>query len=399
MPRDNDISYFGRTNGRKPQRFGIKQADRLFHTYVIGRTGTGKSTLLETLALADIRAGRGLALIDPHGDLAKRLVAAVPRSRQNDLIYLDVPNPTQPYGYNPLRRVRTEMTALAASGLLEALKKLWSDAWGVRMEHVLRNALYALVEYGEATLPDVLRLLTDTAFQEEVAGLITNTQVRNFWREEFPQYAKSYQKEAIAPIQNKIGALLTDPRLHRILTAPKIDLHIRRIMDEGKILVVNLSKGELGEDSANLLGALLMSTMSLAALSRANVAESARRPFVLYIDEFQHFTTLAVANMISDLRKFSVGLVLAHQHLHQLDPDVRHAVLANVGTLIAFRLGPEDASFMAREFAPVFDAADLLNLPAHDIYLKLMIDGTVCRPFSATTLLPHEGCRSTTPGL
>lgn len=387
----NDISYFGVTNGREPhRRFGIRQRDRLFHMYAIGRTGTGKSTLLETLIRQDIAEGRGCALIDPHGDLAARLAAAVPPSRRGDLVYLNVPDMGQPYGYNPLRRVSAEKRSLAASGLLDALKKLWSDAWGVRMEHVLRNALYALLEYGDATLPDVLRILIDKEFRSEVLLRVENDPVRTFWLKEYPQYSTSYQKDAIAPIQNKIGAFLTDPRLNRILTAPPIDLHLRRIMDEGKILIVNLAKGELGEDSANLLGALLVSTLSLAAFSRTDIPEGERRPFYLYIDEFQNFTTLAVANMVSELRKFNVGLVLAHQHLHQLEPDVRHAVLANVGTLVAFRLGPEDAPVIARELSPVFAADDLVNLPHHDVALRLMIGGAPARPFSATTLHPNE---------
>ena len=391
MDNERAISYFGRSNAREPYKtFGIRQADRLFHLYAIGRTGSGKSTLLETLALGDIRAGRGFSLIDPHGDLAERLVAQVPPERHSDLIYLDAPDSTQPYGYNPLRKVRKDKVPLAASGLLEALKKLWSNAWGVRMEHVLRNALYALLEYGEATLPDVLSMLLDESFRKEVLRHVENPQVYAFWTMEYPKLSASYQKDAIAPIQNKIGAFLADPRMYRILTAPPIDLSLRRIRDEGKILIVNLAKGELGEDSANLLGALLVSTIGLAAFSRAEIPEGKRRPFFLYIDEFQNFTTLAVANMVSELRKYKVGLVLAHQHLHQLEPDVRHAVLANVGTLVAFRLGPEDAPIIARELAPVFSDEDLVNLPYHDIDLRMMIDGAPCRPFSATTLHPHD---------
>lgn len=391
MPSNMNISYFAMTNGRLPQRLiGIKQHDRLSHMYVIGRTGTGKSTLLESLALQDIRLGRGLAVIDPHGDLAERLVHQLPLSRQGDLIYLNAGDPTQPYGYNPLRKIHPSKVPLAASGLLEAFKKLWDDAWGVRMEHIFRNALYALLEYQEATLPDVLRLITDKTFQAEVLKRVRNSQVEKFWKEEFPKYNPRYRQESIAPIQNKIGAFLADPRLYRILTTPPIDLHIRQIMDDEKIFIVNLAKGRLGDDSANLLGALLVSTVSLAAFSRAEIVESKRRKFFLYIDEFQNFTTLSVANMVSELRKYKVGLILAHQHLHQLEPDVRHAVLANVGTLVAFRLGPEDAPLFARELAPVFNIEDLVNLPNHDIVLKLMIDGATSRPFSGTSLHPER---------
>jgi hypothetical protein len=385
------ISYIGRTNGRLPhQTFGIKQADRLFHLYVIGKTGTGKTTLLETIALQDIYQARGVTVIDPHGDLAERLVAEVPPWRKGDLIYLDAADPSQPYGYNPLRGVRKDKVPLAASGLMEAFKKLWGEAWGVRMEHVLRNALYALIEYGDAGFPDVLRILTDTSFRTEVLRAVTNEQVRSFWRDEFKNYNPRYRQEAIAPIQNKVGAFLTDPRLHRMLTEPPVDLHFRRIMDEGKILIVNLAKGQLGEDSANLLGALLVTTLALAGFSRADTEESQRRDYFILIDEFQSFTTLSVANMVSELRKFRIGLTLSHQHLHQLEPDVRHAVLGNCGTVISFRLGPEDARVIAREFAPDLSAEDLIHLPNWNVYLKLMIDGSPSRPFSAVTLPPQE---------
>jgi hypothetical protein len=391
MYEKKGISYLGETNSRPPHRtFGIKHEDRFFHTYVIGKTGVGKTTLLETLATQDIINGRGICVIDPHGDLAERLVATVPGSRAADLVYFNAPNINQPYGYNPLRRVHPQYIPLAVSGLMEAFKKLWDEAWGVRMEHLLRNALYALIEVGDATLPDVLQLISDKHYRQKVTQKLTNEQVRDFWEKEFKAYNPRYRQEMIAPIQNKIGAFLADPKLHRIFTAPPIDLHIRKIMDDGKVLIVNLSKGRLGDDSANLLGALLVTTIGLAALSRADEREDQRRDFFMYIDEFQSFTTLSVANMVSELRKYRVGLTLAHQHMHQLEPDVRHAVLGNMGTLVSFRIGPEDARLLAREFEPVFAPMDLLNLPNHDTYLKLMIDGTPSRPFSARTLPPFS---------
>ena len=390
MQWNPQISYFGTTNKRPPFRdFGIKQADRLFHLYAIGKTGTGKTTLLETLVRQDMLHGRGVAVIDPHGDLAERLVAQVPSWRRGDLVYLNASDISQPFGYNPLRRVQRDRIPLAASGLMEAFKKLWgAEAWGVRMEHVLRNALYALIEYGEATLPDILRMFTDKAFQKEVLAKVTNDQVKLFWAKEFKNYNPRYAQESIAPIQNKVGAFLADPRLYRMFTDPPVDLHFRQIMDEGKILIVNLSKGSLGEDSANLLGAILVTTLGLAALSRSDVEESRRRDFHLFIDEFQSFTTLSVANMVSEIRKYHVGLVLAHQNLFQLEPEVRHTVLGNVGTIVCFRLGPEDAQIIAREFMPKFELEDIVNLPNHGIYLKLMIDRAPSHPFSANTLHP-----------
>jgi len=391
MERNPLISYFGITNARQPHRtFGIKQADRLFHLYLLGRSGVGKTTMLETIAVQDFREGRGITIIDPHGDLAERLVRQVPTWRSNDLVYLNAADPLQPYGYNPLRGVRSDRIPMAASGLMEAFKKLWEEAWGVRMEHVMRQALYALIEYGQATLPDVLRMLTEKSFQREVLARVKNEQVRAFWTKEFQNYNPRYRQEAIAPIQNKIGAFLADPRLYRMLTAPPVDLHFRKIMDEGKILIVNLAKGRLGEDSANLLGALLVTTLSLAAFSRADVEEANRPDYFIMIDEFQSFTTLSVANMVSEIRKYHVGLVLAHQHLHQLEPEIQHAVLGNAGTLISFRIGPEDARVMAREFEPEFSPQDLINLPNHSVYVKLMIDGAPSRPFSANTLHPRN---------
>lgn len=384
------VTYLGRTNYRNAGAvFGIKQIDRLSHMHIIGKTGTGKSTLIETLIRQDLAAGNGVALIDPHGDLVERIAASIPAHRRSQVVYLNVPDPAQPYGYNPLRYVRKDKIALAASGLLDAFKKIWGDAWGVRMEHILRNALFALLEHGDARLPDILRLISENSFRKKVADALTNEPVRNFWLKEFSRYSFVYQRDGIAPIQNKVGAFLADPLLNRILTSPKIDIRIRRVMDEGGVLLVNLAKGRIGEDSSALLGALLVSTIGLAAFSRADMPEEERRHFVLYIDEFQNFTTLGLANMASELRKYGVGLVLAHQHLHQLEPDIRHAVLGNVGTLISFRVGAEDAPYLAKEFQPKFDVEDLINLPNHHIYLKLMIDGMPSQPFSATTLPPE----------
>ena len=383
-PNSAAISYFAETTFRRRfTPFGIKQADRLSHVYVIGKTGVGKSTLLEALARQDLDGGRGFALVDPHGDLAERVRHLAAPALGDRLIYLDAADPVQPFGYNPLHRVRFDKIPLAASGLLDALKKLWPDAWGVRMEHVLRNSLYALLERNDSTLPDILRLYADEDFRRGVVAALQNGMVRRFWTDEFEAYPDRYRAEVVAPIQNKLGALLTDPRLYRILVSPAKPISFRRLMDEGGTLVVNLAKGRLGEDAANLLGGLIVSTIGLAALSRAEVASAVRRPFFLYVDEFQSFTTLAFVNMMSELRKYGVGLTLAHQHLHQLDDDVRHAVLGNAGTLISFRVGAEDAAYLAKELQPTFDTLDLINLPNRHIYLRLMIDGTPSRPFSA----------------
>lgn len=381
---------FARTNARRPFRpVAIKHDDRFSHMYVIGKTGVGKTTLLETLLRHDIVLGNGCALIDPHGDFVERVAANIPADRRADLIYLDATDPTQPYGYNPLPRVGSEWRSLVASGLMEVLRKMWADAWGVRMEHILRNTLLALLDQPAATLADIPRLLNDKAVRGQILTNVSNEQVRQFWRLEYERYSPRYRADAIAPILNKTGALLSDPKLNRIFTRSDNQLRLRSVMDQGKILLVNLAKGKIGEDSAALLGGLLVTSLGLAAYSRASIPEEQRRSFFVYVDEFQNFTTLAIANMLSELRKFGVGMVLAHQYLHQLEPDIRHAVLGNAGTIISFRLGPEDASFIAREFEPYFDHLDLLNLPNRDICIKLMIDGTPSRPFSTTTLPPN----------
>lgn len=385
------ISYFARTNFRTAhRRFGITQADRLSHLYLIGKTGVGKSTLLETLARQDLEAGRGFALIDPHGDLVERIAKDAAAGGPGRVVYLNAPDGAQPFGYNPLRRVRDDKIPLAVSGFLETLKKLWPDAWGVRMEHVLRNTLYALLEQEDARLPDILRLYADETYRKTITARLRNETVRRFWRYEFEKYHYRQRADAVAPIQNKLGALLADPTLYRILVSPQHDIRIRSLMDEGRVLLVNLSKGQLGEDSALMLGSLLVSTIALAAFSRADSPAEERRPFFLYVDEFQTFTTLMIATMMSELRKYGVGLTLAHQYFHQLEPDIRHAVLGNAGTLISFRVGPEDATILAKEFQPKFEVEDLLNLPNRSIYLKLMIDGTPSPPFSALTLAPEH---------
>jgi hypothetical protein len=387
MPSGSDILYLARTNHRRiDKRFGIKPADRLLHIYIIGQTGVGKSTLIETLARQDLARGQGFAVIDPHGDLVERIFERTPLDQRGRISYLNAPDAAQPYGYNPLRRVRDEKIPLAVSGLLETLKKLWPNAWGVRMEHVLRNTLYALFEQEDARLPDILRMYRDEGFRKSVSRHLKNAIVARFWRYEFENYPWRLRAEAVVPIQNKVGALLSDPMLYRVLVEPAVDLHFRPIMDEGRVLLVNVAKGRLGEDTALLLGSLVLSTFALAAFSRAEQPPEMRRPFFIYADEFQNFTTLMIANMMSELRKQAIGLTFANQHLHQLDPDIRSAVIGNVGTLISFRVGAEDAPFMAREFQPIFSVEDMLNLPNYDVYLRLMIDGVPSRPFSATTL-------------
>jgi type IV secretory pathway TraG/TraD family ATPase VirD4 len=383
----DEVMYLAKTDFRGGGNlFGIRRQDRFSHVYVIGKTGTGKSTLLERMALQDLQRGDGFALIDPHGDLVERVADRIPPNRLLDVLYLNAADPTQPYGYNPLRHVRQDRIAVAASGLMEVFEKMWPAAWGVRMEHILRNVLMALLEQPNATLHDVLRIVSDSKYRKSIAATLQNEAVKTFLTKEFDRFTFGYRADGIAPIQNKVGAFLADPLLNRILTAPKHDMHIRRIMDDGRVLLVNLAKGRIGEDSSSLLGGLLVTTIGLAGYSRADVDPAQRRDFFIYVDEFQSFTTLALANMLSEMRKYRLGFTVAHQYLHQLTPDIRHAVLGNAGTLISFRVGAEDAPYLAREFSGVFDETDLVQLPNHRIYLKLMIDGMPSVPFSAITL-------------
>jgi hypothetical protein len=274
---------------------------------------------------------------------------------------------------------------------MEAFKKMWPEAWGVRMEHILRNVLMALLEQPAATMPDILRVFSDSKFRKEVARSLKNDPVRRFLEHEFEKFSFGYRADGVAPIQNKVGAFLADPRLSRILSGSQKELQLRRIMDEGKVLLINLAKGRVGEDSSSLLGGLLVTTIGLAAYTRAELAPTERRDFFVYIDEFQSFTTLALANMLAELRKYRVGFTIAHQYLHQLSSDIRHAVLGNAATIISFRLGAEDAPYIARELHNRFEAIDLVRLENYHMALKLMIDGTPSKPLSAITLPPsHE---------
>lgn len=394
----NPVTYFAQTNWRNElKRFGIKQADRFFHMHLIGQTGTGKTTMLETMIRQDIARGFGCCLIDPHGDLVEKLVAEFPKDRLPDLVYFNAPNRANPIAYNPLDRVPPGKLSLAVSGLLDVFRKLWPDFWGPRLEHILRNALLLLFDQPESTLADVLRLFDDKAYRAQAAQRSPNAQLRRFWLKEYEGYPARLRAEAIAPIQNKVGAFVTDPLLARILTAPRSGFSIREVMDDGKVLLVNLAKGKIGETNAALLGALLLSGLQVAAHSRAEMVEADRRDFIVYLDEFPTFATNALGSMLSELRKYRVGLVLAHQFLSQLDPLLRDAVLGNVGTLVAFRVGLPDAEYLAKEFFPTFSPLDLVNLPNWEVYLRLVIEGKVSQGFSGKVGSNGSGGSSSHP--
>lgn len=385
--REGAVTVLGRTTYRGIRRvFGIRNADRRAHVYVVGKTGTGKSTLLESMLVQDLTAGEGLALLDPHGDLVERVIRRVPDSRRGELVYLDAPDPDQPWGFNPLSGVPPERRSLTASALLEVFKKLWIESWGPRLEHLLRNTLLALLDQSEPTFADVPPLLADRDFRRDAMTRVQNRQVRAFWLREYEDYPARFRAEVIAPLQNKVGAFLTNPLLSRILTGPSRALELRRLMDEGKVLIVNLAKGKIGEDTAALLGSLLVASLGSAAFARADQSPDERRDFWVYLDEFHTFTTLSLATMLSELRKYRTGFVLAHQYAAQLSEPLQAAVFGNVGTIVSFRVGAEEADLLAREFYPTLRETDLLSLPNHHIYVKLLVDGRPTEPFSAETL-------------
>lgn len=382
-----NISYFATTNGRPPHRqFGIYQHDRMQHVYVLGKTGTGKSTLLHTLFMQDVVNGRGAILLDPHGDLSSAIAREASVCRREGFRYVDVAQNDCRFGYNPLKAVPTELIPLAASGLLETFRHHFGEkAWGNRMEHIFRNVLYALLEYREASLPDVLRMLSEKDFRSEVLGKVTNPQVRYFWEHEFTKLWGATYFEAIAPIQSKVGAMLTDPKLRRFLVEFVEPLSLRRAMDDGQIVIVNLARGTLGADTSNLLAGLLLQTIALAAMSRQSLTESERRLCHLYLDEFEHFLTPGTAGMLSEVRKVGLSVTLANQYLYQLDGDVRAAIMGNVGTIIAFCVGPEDARALSRLFDGL-NEADFQKLPNHHLYVRMMIDGEPSKAFSGKAI-------------
>ncbi|MBI1805641.1 MAG: type IV secretion system DNA-binding domain-containing protein [Ignavibacteria bacterium] len=375
------------TNWRDIRRtFGIKRKNRRGHIYVIGKSGTGKSSLMGNMVISDMEQGYGLALIDPHGDLAEAVLTYVPEKRLADVIYFNPADVACPIAFNPLKNVAPDQRYLVASGLISVFKKIWAEFWGPRLEHILRFSLLTLLEYPQSTLLDLPRLLTDAQFRKEVVSGVTQREVQEFWSNEFDRYSAYFRSEAVAPILNKMGQFLTSLPLRNIVGQRQTSFTMREAMDSGKILIANVSKGRIGEDTSSLLGAMLVTEIQLAALSRADTEEHQRRPFYLYIDEVHNFLTTSVADMLSESRKFNLSITCANQFTNQLDDDVRSAILGNVGTIISFRVGPEDAELLAKEFSPVFTESDILNLPNHSIYLKLMIDGVTSLPFSATTL-------------
>jgi len=369
--------------GRK-ELIGLRPDDRLRHLLVIGKTGVGKSTLVERLLLHEVEYGGGCGLVDPHGDLIESLRALIPRRRTNDVVLLDA-GANQPLTFNPLAAAAPHERPLVASGIISAFKKCYPDSWGPRLEHILRNCVLTLLETPHATLLSILPLLSDITFRRLCLQSLTDPVVKAFWSHEFDRWPERLRAEALAPVQNKVGAFASNPLLRKILGEPRGRLDLRRTMDEGKILLINLSKGRVGEDASQLLGSFLITSLQLAAMRRADVAEEARRPFHLAVDEFQNYATESFATILSEARKYRLGLVLSHQYLSQLPPSLQDAVLGNVGSLIAFQVG-EDATRLASLLGPDVVPLDLQRLPRYHAYARLLIDGQPSRPFSLRTL-------------
>ena len=388
------ITYFAQTDMRaRRDKFGIKAKDRVKHMYVIGKTGMGKSTLLENLIAQDIKNGEGLAMIDPHGASAEAILEYIPEDRIKDVVYFAPFDLDHPTAFNVMEDVGYDKRHLVVSGLMSAFEKIWEDAWSARMEYILTNTLLALLEYPDATMLDVNRVYADKHFRKKVVDNVSDPLVKAFWEGEFANYSDRYAQEATPAIQNKIGQFTGNPLIRNIIGQPKSSFDLRDIIDNQKILICNLSKGLVGETNANLLGSMLITKIYLAAMSRADVDEKTlgKLPnFYFYVDEFQSFANKSFADILSEARKYKLNLTIAHQYIEQMSEEVRAAVFGNVGTMITFRVGAYDADVLEKEFSPRFYADDLVNLGKYQIYLKLMIDGMGSQPFSATTLAPIE---------
>src|SRR3989344_971199 len=389
----NNITYFAKTNFRGQERiFGIKERDRLQHMYIIGQTGTGKTTLLKNLAIQDIKAGRGLAVIDPHGEFVEDLLDSIPEERVGDAVYFNPIDSKYPIGFNVLEVKDPEHKHLVASGLMAIFTKISANVWSARMEYILDNCVLALIDTPGTTLMGIPRLLVDKEYRRMIVANIKDPVVRAFWTTEYEAWEPRFRNEAIVPIQNKVGQFLATKMIRNIVGQPKSTLNIEDIINNRKILLVNVSKGLIGEDNSALLGAMLITKIQLTAMERIGTPMEKRHPFFLYVDEVQNFATDAFATILSESRKYGLGLILSHQYIGQLVTEnstrVREAIFGNVGTMLSFRVGAIDAEFLETQFGPELVAIDMVNLPNYNVYLKLLVDGISSRPFSAMTLPP-----------
>ncbi len=391
MPKN--LTLLAKTNFRKAdQIFGIKRADRRQHMYVIGKTGVGKTAFLKNMALQDIENGEGLAIIDPHGEFVEEVLDSIPPHRVQDVVYFNPADTDFPVSFNVLEVADPKYKHLVASGLIGIFTKIWANVWSARMEYILANCILALLDTPGTTLLGIPRILVDRDFRQKIINNLKDPVVKSFWINEFEEWSPSYRNEAIAPVQNKVGQFLNVSLIRNIVGQAKNTINVDEIMNSGKILLVNVSKGRIGEDNAAILGAMIITKIQLAAMERVRIPEDERKDFYMYVDEFQNFATDSFTNILSEARKYRLNLIVAHQYIGQLVTDtttaVRDAVFGNVGTMVSFRVGASDAEFLELEFTPEFLQNDLISLPNYNIYLKLLIDGVTSRPFSAKTLAP-----------
>lgn len=379
-----NVSYFATTDFRNAhEQFGIKQHDRMVGMYILGKTGTGKTNLLETLIYQDIYFNRGICVMDVNGDLIKKVASMIPSYRKENTVYLDTSDVNLTWGYNPLKRVAYPYRHLIASHIIETFQKLWGQqAWGIKLEHILRNVILALLDQEKSDFTDINRILVDSEFRKSCMDSIVSKEVLSFWEKEFP----SYSKADVLPVLNKVGSFMAIPTIKKILVDNKEQISIGDIVNNQKVILVNLSKGTLGVDAAHLIGSLLLNAFSSAGFYRTIIPESERKPFFIYLDEFQNFTTLTLVNMFAELRKFKIAFILAHQYLGQLNPKIKDAIMGNIGSIICFRMSYDDAKYMAHEFFPYIEVNDFINLQNYRIYTKLLIDGMPGQPFSANTI-------------
>lgn len=382
-----DVNFFASTTFKNQEAiFGIKTPDRRKHVYIIGKTGAGKSTLIANMAIDDIRKDRGIGIIDPHGDLSETILDYIPKRRLNDVVYLEPFDTERVFGLNVLEVKNKQHKDLVASGIVSIFYKIYGDSWGPRLEYILRNVIFTLLDTPDATLVDVLRVLADAGYRKRVVENLTDPVIRDFWEKEFARMPDQLKAEAISPIQNKVGQFVSSKMVRNIIGSPKSTVNLEQIMNEGKIFILNLSQGKLGEDNAALLGAMIITQMQLAAMNRSFVKEEERRDFFMYVDEFQNFATSSFIKILSEARKYRLSLTLANQYMGQLEEEVQHAIFGNVGTLISFVVGGTDAYPLSKEFAELYTENDLVSLGKFEIVLKLSIDGMTSAPFPAKTL-------------
>ncbi|OGV97139.1 hypothetical protein A2W24_00335 [Microgenomates group bacterium RBG_16_45_19] len=380
-------SIFGKTLYRETSlEFGLDRRDRNRHAYIVGKTGMGKSKLIELLILSDIFFDKGFCVIDPHGDLAENILSHIPPKRVNDVIYFNPSDTTHPLGFNPLTCETPEAKYQVVTGFIAIFKKLFGAQWNSRLEHVLRFIVLALVEVGNTTVIDIVRLLTETDYRHQLIAQLEDPVVKNFWTHEFTAWNEKFDNEAIIPLINQVGQFISNDYIRHVVSQPQSAFDFSTAMNEAKIIVINIAKGKLGEENTALLGSMILTKIQEATMARVNQPEDQRPEFYLYVDEFQHFATDSFNQLLSEARKFNLAITIAHQYLDQLTPAIRKTVFGNVGSFITFRTGPEDAAFLAKEFTPGVNQADLINLNIREVYAKLSVVGKTTEPFSATTL-------------